>query len=680
MRNDASNALYWQADAADAQGQLTQITHGNFVSTTQTYDANTGRIATIAAGISNSVQNMSFVFDTIGNLASRTDVISNLVESFTYDDLNRLTGATIVQGVNTPVTKTFSYNATGNIVTKSDHGVYSYPAQGAASVRPNAVSSVVTASGTKVYAYDANGNMTSGDGRTMTWTPFNMPLTIAQGASTLAFAYDTERQRVKQTAPDGTTHYINDTSAGLKSEKFIGASSTRWVNYVYAGGGIAAVVNVDSVSGTTTRYFHKDHLGSTAVITDESGNVVERLAYDAWGKRRNTNGADDPTNSLTSLTTRGFTGHEHLQAVALVHMNGRVYDPLLGRFLSADPFIQDPLNTQSLNRYSYVLNNPLCYTDPSGFFFKSIMRFFQKNPIAAMIVGVALAWATGGISLTLTGIKVSFWGAVTAGATSGLLTGGIKGAIIGGISGALTSGIGGLEFGLGETFDLLGKAALHGVAQGGLAEVQGGSFGAAFLSASFSKVAMAGVADVLADTDFDNVATNMVASAVIGGTASVIAGGNFQNGASTAAFIYLFNELASRTVERMYNGQRGHHIVPKQLALKYKDSMDDDAIDHFSKQAIGHFTRQDMQDPDNPHRGFTKEHKAYNRAVEGKLQNALSVGRMTQDRAIAFTNEIRNSLMPEIRNFSDSIIRYMQTKAQTRGSGKIVSRSGNGDN
>lgn len=448
----------------------------------------------------------------------------------------------------TPVTKTFSYNAVGSIVTKSDHGAYSYPAQGVGSVRPHAVSSVVTASGTKTYAYDANGNMTSGDGRTLTWTPFNMPLAITQGASTLTFAYDTERQRIKQVAPDGTTHYINDTSAGLKVEKFIGASSMRWNNYVYAAGGIVAVV-YDNVGGTSsTRYFHKDHLGSTAVITNETGGVVETLAYDPWGKRRHPNGNDDPTNSITSLTDRGFTGHEHLQEVALVHMNGRVYDPLLGRFLSADPHIQDPGDTQSLNRYAYVKNNPLAYTDPSGFFFKSIMKFFQKNPIAAMVVGIAVAWATGGISLLATGgFNITLGGAITAGATSGLLTGGIKGAILGGISGAITAGIGDLGLGFMGDAAFLGKAALHGVAQGTLAAVQGGDFGSAFLSASFASVGgsligkPSGVGSLIAKT---------VASAVIGGTASVIGGGKFQNGAATGAFVYLFNH-AHETLSKL---------------------------------------------------------------------------------------------------------------------------------
>jgi RHS repeat-associated protein len=93
-----------------------------------------------------------------------------------------------------------------------------------------------------------------------------------------------------------------------------------------------------------TRYFHSDHLGSISVITDETGNVLERLSYDAWGKRRFPNGSDDSSGSITSQTTRGFTGEEELSVSGLVHLNGRVYDPLLARFTSADPTVTDSLN------------------------------------------------------------------------------------------------------------------------------------------------------------------------------------------------------------------------------------------------------------------------------------------------------------------------------------------------
>lgn len=109
--------------------------------------------------------------------------------------------------------------------------------------------------------------------------------------------------------------------------------------------------------------------------------VVERLSYDAWGKRRNPNGTDDTTGSITSQSTRGFTGEEQLSIGGLVHLNGRVYDPLLARFTSADPTVTDPMNMQGWNRYSYVGNDPLAFTDPNGFswlssFFHSVSRAF----------------------------------------------------------------------------------------------------------------------------------------------------------------------------------------------------------------------------------------------------------------------------------------------------------------
>jgi RHS repeat-associated protein len=146
-----------------------------------------------------------------------------------------------------------------------------------------------------------------------------------------------------------------------------GAVSQKWTNYLSAGSAKIGMRVLQSGSETlSTRYFHIDHLGSISVITDENGVVVERLSYDAWGKRRFANGTDDPTGSITSETTRGFTGEEELSVSGLVHLNGRVYDPLLARFTSADTITENPLSTQGWNRYSYVGNDPLAFTDPSG--------------------------------------------------------------------------------------------------------------------------------------------------------------------------------------------------------------------------------------------------------------------------------------------------------------------------
>jgi RHS repeat-associated protein len=96
--------------------------------------------------------------------------------------------------------------------------------------------------------------------------------------------------------------------------------------------------------------------------------VVERLAYDPWGKRRFINGTADTLDAITSANIdRGFTMHEHIDEMGIINMNGRIYDPLIGRFMSADPIIQAPYNLKSFNRYSYVWNNPLKFFDPAGF-------------------------------------------------------------------------------------------------------------------------------------------------------------------------------------------------------------------------------------------------------------------------------------------------------------------------
>ena len=132
----------------------------------------------------------------------------------------------------------------------------------------------------------------------------------------------------------------------MHAELFI-AASQQWNEYLTAGGQLVGARFLHSDNTVATRYFLLDHLGSVAGITDENGAVVERLSYDAWGKRRFPNGADDTTGSITSQTTAGFTGQEELADMGLVHLNGRVYDPTIGRMMSADPYVPDPTNGQA---------------------------------------------------------------------------------------------------------------------------------------------------------------------------------------------------------------------------------------------------------------------------------------------------------------------------------------------
>src|SRR6185312_16881406 len=143
-------------------------------------------------------------------------------------------------------------------------------------------------------------------------------------------------------------------------------------NYIVANGETVAIrLTIPNTSKNKTYYLHTDHLGSTDAITDETNNLLIHESFDAWGKRRGSAWTGSPSagdvSTINSTTHLGFTSQEDLDNLSLVDLNGRVYDPSVGRFMSADPYVQAPYASQSLNRYSYTLDNPLNATDPTGF-------------------------------------------------------------------------------------------------------------------------------------------------------------------------------------------------------------------------------------------------------------------------------------------------------------------------
>ena len=149
-------------------------------------------------------------------------------------------------------------------------------------------------------------------------------------------------------------------------------NAVEYRHHIPAGPGSTVVHTRRSNDTVSTYYTTADHLGSGTVTMDSSGATLVNLSFGAFGKRRGAAWNDVPsTGDWTQITATGrdgFTGHEHLDNVGAIHMNGRVYDPTLGRFLSADPvYVGDLTNPQSLNPYSYVGNRPLSATDPSGY-------------------------------------------------------------------------------------------------------------------------------------------------------------------------------------------------------------------------------------------------------------------------------------------------------------------------
>jgi RHS repeat-associated protein len=382
VRDNASNALYWQGNALDAEGHLSQQTYGNGVVTQQVYDPTNGRLTNVYAGAGNNVQNLGFSYDGRGNMLTRSDGNQNLSETFLYDTLNRLTSNTVNSSGAGLVTQLYGYNAIGNIVSRSDMGSYTY----GTGARPHAVTQIALLDGgTRQYIYDANGNLTqevqrdagnniiASKGRTETYTSFNMPLQLANANAALNFVYGPEHQRIKQIASGATTIYLHpDNEGGLTYEKDIKTDGTvEHRNFITAGGGVVALIKQTSSSPvvSSTLYFHRDNLGSSTAMTDETGVVVERFAYEPFGKRRVPTGALDDADTINGLNTnRGYTNHEHLDDLDLIHMNGRVYDPTIGRFISADPTaVANLKNIQTYNLYSYAYNNPMVAIDPSGF-------------------------------------------------------------------------------------------------------------------------------------------------------------------------------------------------------------------------------------------------------------------------------------------------------------------------
>jgi hypothetical protein len=224
-------------------------------------------------------------------------------------------------------------------------------------------------------------------------------------------------------------------------------------------------------------------------------------------------------------------------------MNGRIYDPTLGRFLQADPFIQAPTNSQSYNRYSYVLNNPLSMTDPSGYFFSGLKKFVKKY--GRMIVAAVASYYTFGAASAYFGSVIA--GGAAAGFVGGAIaTGSLKGALTGALTGAFT---GAVFAGIGSAFNAssgffetggLGHIGSHALTGGILSDLQGGNFGHGFWSAGLTKAAnVNGMVGTEQGVGWDT--ARIAVAATIGGTISKITGGKFGNGAVTAGFAQMLN-------------------------------------------------------------------------------------------------------------------------------------------
>jgi RHS repeat-associated protein len=411
LTDEADDKVLWAATEMNALGQVTREYTRNGVETVSNRNKATGwlmgRTSTAHANDDDVIQNWAYRYDEVGNqlLRARLDLVngSTLEEFFTYDPLNRLqTARTKVVTPGTggvfDETESYAYDDIGNLTFKDDK-TYSYTGC-MAEQRPAGPHAVCSVTGSSPFVYDGNGNMRNDGERTITYDATNKVRRIElDGTSTAVdFVYGAEGNRVVQlaTANGSTTRTIYVGLGGTgKSlyERTTRGGVTEHVQFVYAGSShdgnaFALRVTRQDASGTTPgdfKYYHFDHLGSVTAMSDDQGVVLgdeagpdsTRMSYDAWGARRAAQGLPaDPSEFNLQVGRREFTSHETIPNVGLVNMNGRVYSPALGRFLSADPNVQFVGDPQSYNRYTYALNNPLRYTDPTGYFINSTFDTF----------------------------------------------------------------------------------------------------------------------------------------------------------------------------------------------------------------------------------------------------------------------------------------------------------------
>ena len=229
---------------------------------------------------------------------------------------------------------------------------------------------------------------------------------------------------------------------------------------------------------------HTDMLGSTVLITDQQGKGIGQYIYDPWGKQQQVYTSQALTSNAMLLSQmRSFTGHEQMDKLEVIHMNGRIYDANIGRFLQADPFVQFPNLTQSHNRYSYVLNNPLTYNDPSGYFLKKLMKITGLTSILKAIASIPILDAAVGIAI---GICAPYALPLYQGLNTYAVTGSFGAALKAYVISSVTIGIS-QYIGANLDFDVGGWTAVQNVAShamvGGVSAVlQGGKFGHGFVS------------------------------------------------------------------------------------------------------------------------------------------------------------------------------------------------------
>ena len=491
---------YVTINEINGRGQITNYTSGNGKQSIHEY----------YHGIPTRCSTNDLMFDyqmtwdyKNGNLLSRRDQYGNK-DTLRYDNLDRLHIWKTTNLIPTTRSDTMMYANNGNILKKTDVGSYTYDA-----VRIHAVSEITNPDG-----------VIRDPSQVIVYNSFLQPVSIEESIYRLEYTYGSDGNRIKSELKKNDivvqTKYFLD-----GYEMITDSTGTYFVQYL----GIAdkQIAIIHSQNGIhTPHYTYMDHLGSILMVTNAAGNIEAQQNFDPWGRRRSATTweyiDENLPLGLPIWLYRGYTGHEHLPHFRLINMNGRMYDPEVGRMLSPDNYIQDGGYSQNYNRYSYALNNPLKFTDPDG------------NVIVPLLISIGVGLLTNGLSNTAND-KPFFQGAMrTIGfaiATFGVSVGIGDAAIALALKGA-------------DKFVF--QAVAHGVAGGLLSALQGGKFIHGFTGGAISSMS-ASASIKLGALKAGPIPTVLIGG-VAGGLAAQLSGGDFFTGFKYGVISSAFNHVA----------------------------------------------------------------------------------------------------------------------------------------
>jgi RHS repeat-associated protein len=552
IKDKTSGKVLWELQETNAKGQVLKANLGKS-KIYNSYDG-TGHLLRTDHQYwyqlqgTPSMLEVNYNFDAIKNeLTSRiTGGDFSIAETFTYDDNNRLINWT---NPRTGQASQNTYDAKGRILENDQVGVIKFE-NSSKIYQPTGMT--LNAAGIQNYnndliqsiVYNENNDPVFIDGEKGD-VSFQYGLTSMRQRVTYGgnFNIDEEGKFTKFYSEDGSFEVLKDNTTGKEKHILYIGGSPYESNIVY-------LKNFDESNGSY-KFLHKDYIGSILAISDEAGNKLEERHFDAWGNMTHLkigNGSIITDKNIIDNTSlfidRGYTSHEHFAEVGIIHMNGRLYDPLLRRFLNADENIQDPTNTQNYNKYGYVFNNPLMFSDPSG----------EYGIVESMIIaaGVAILASVGTDYYLNRPVDIgNMFQSVTMAVISAAVSYGV---------GEVFKVGGEIAKALGETGTIISKAGAHALTQGTLSYVQGGNFWSGALAGSFSSASndLLGLAtsNIQGKHFMKSDGFALLNGATSGGIGSVLGGGNFWMGAGQGLIVTTFNYLAHKpkSTFKVYDG------------------------------------------------------------------------------------------------------------------------------